>query len=523
MRSFLCCMLLASALAGRPPVHMETDGIGYTFGSDVYANDPDFHNGFIGDYVTASDGTVLPPGETQYLEFDETAFHFDSEPERPTLYFQHNSIIVADLAFDVCEYHGARPTFVRGTRPPLKNAFGEDFHPVIFAPAWFYATTSKWRNASDPSAGVYGFPQKFNEICIAWVTECPLRAGTNRETKYCQESTCLADYSLAGYILVEDDPNFAINMPSSGNTATFTASWADQGQPAQTRYHSHFNDPKPGGGPSGADQPGCVTGANGEPGPCWIPFVNLVSYHTHNTNGADDSHAIFMQVTNPTKSTTVKTGPAAVWFDQQYFEAHYGHPMKLDSVQNCFKVTSENGAEGVYVDNVAPYGLYGEDTGGSFLNQSYTPAHADYDYMLDQLNRFTPEEFDVIFAYKKDDGQAWNGVGTERPTPGDSKHPVQLEMTAMCMLQPDWHYRCYEALLVIDNPYVPRPLKDFWKVTAIVCLCYPFLYLTQKMAFGKYHDRFKDKGPSLKRARPSTAPRRHPSCLSTAPRAAGTR
>jgi len=110
----------------------------------------------------------------------------------------------------------------------------------------------------------------------------------------------------------------------------------------------------------------------------------------------------------------------------------------------------------VSVENVAPYGLYGEDTGGSFLNQSYTPAHADYDYMLDQLNRFTPEEFDVIFACKKDDGQAWNGVGTERPTPGDSKHPVQLEMTAMCMLQPDWHYRCYEALLVIDNPYVPR-------------------------------------------------------------------
>jgi len=35
-------------------------------------------------------------------------------------------------------------------------------------------------------------------------------------------------------------------------------------------------------------------------------------------------------------------------------------------------------------------------------------------------------------------------------------------------------------------------------VTSIVCLCYPLLFLTQKMAFGKYHDRFKDKGPTLK-------------------------
>ena len=178
----------------------------------------------------------------------------------------------------------------------------------------------------------------------------------SQETKYCQESTCLSDYSLNGYILVTDDPAFAIDMPSSGDTATFTASWAAQGQPAQTRYHSHFNNPKP------ENEPGCVLGANGQPGPCWLPFVNLVSYHTHNTND-QDTHAVFMQVTNPTKSTTVKTGPSSVWFDQQYFEAHFGHPMQLDDVQNCFKVTSENGAEGVYIDNVAPYGLYGEDKG----------------------------------------------------------------------------------------------------------------------------------------------------------------
>ena len=73
-------LLACCALAGRPPVHMETDGIGYTFGSVVYANDPDFHDGnFIADYITAYDGVILPPGETQYLEFDETAFHFDTE------------------------------------------------------------------------------------------------------------------------------------------------------------------------------------------------------------------------------------------------------------------------------------------------------------------------------------------------------------------------------------------------------------------------------------------------------------
>ena len=58
----------------------------------------------------------------------------------------------------------------------------------------------------------------------------------------------------------------------------------------QTRYQSHFGEPKPADG-----GPGCVVSKTGIQGPCWRSFVNFVSYQLLYPNG-HETPAVFQQV-----------------------------------------------------------------------------------------------------------------------------------------------------------------------------------------------------------------------------------
>ena len=152
------------------PEERTTDGVSYTFGHPAYASDPDFSMGF-GPSIAKSDGGALLDSEAAFLEYGRTAYHFDDQPERPTLFFEHSAVNAPDLAYDVCEYHGERPAWVQGKDPKMKNSFGDKFHPVMFRPSSFYTVQSRTTNGG----GSEQFAQHINSMCVSWVTECPVR------------------------------------------------------------------------------------------------------------------------------------------------------------------------------------------------------------------------------------------------------------------------------------------------------------------------------------------------------------
>jgi hypothetical protein len=390
-----------------------------------------------------------PDRIVQYLDYQDGNFHFsaDEQGPRPTLHYQHNSIVVPVLAFDVCEYHGSRPDYLMGEPIEIRNKDGVAFTPMIFAPAWFWLP--------------YG--EALHELCVAWVVRCPVRAGTWEHAQYCQESRCVADKYLPGYMLLNetkagmhidgaaDASHVTMRDPTRGNRVVYSSGSRERWPAAE------------------------------------IDDVHLVSYHTHATYveaGRDSTISEFMQFSNPEVGQRVKVGPANVNVDEEWMREQLGHELVARELHNCHKITTESGAAGVYIQNIAPWSYYGEENGGvPIVAPRISPSTANYTRLIETLRRYTPEEFDTIYDYRP--GTTINGKGDRRVT------NTHLEVVAMCLLRNDFALACYADRGVMLE--APKVFQRFWNLTAIIALTYPFLFATQRLVWKDGLKRFKRK------------------------------
>ena len=87
---------------------------------------------------------------------------------------------------------------------------------MLFAPAKFFQSLEGTGYYDKGEGG-----RETNEVCVAWITECPLAATTDKEVaKYCQETSCISDQYLPGYIMA--DTNASITCFGSPDQTTFT-------------------------------------------------------------------------------------------------------------------------------------------------------------------------------------------------------------------------------------------------------------------------------------------------------------
>jgi len=412
--------------------------------------------------------------DSGYLDYRRTAYNFDADKlggassKRPRLHFEHTSAVVETNAYDACEYYGPPPSFVAGKVPTIKNAFGVPFTPMVFAPSKFYAVDPKSKKAIE-----------VNEVCVAYVTECPLTPTTDsRVAKYCQETNCFSDRSLPGYTVLPTNKSLTVSAPTTKVSITAT-----DRRNGEAFYHSSLKIPYAKLTDPLNPHTGCLMSTRtGESGNCLVPGVSLVSYHTHH---AFDTMPLFMQITNPENPNLVKAGPAEVSFNPDYFTEQLGYRIDPSKVQNCQKITSDP-VRPAYVQNVAPWGLYGEEIGGDALgpNGPKRPPGATYEKLVSELNRFSAEEFDVMFDYRP-------GSFPLDPATTSMKrrqYNNHLEKIFLCVLQPDFDKDCY-ANLEAANPG-STVVVNFRYVTAVICLLYPALFIIQKTTFPEQHDRF---------------------------------
>lgn len=417
----------------------------------------------------------LDESVSSFVNFRRTAFDFDfnkgrTSSRRPPLHYQHNSIVVEQPSFDVCEYHGPPPPFVAGAVPPIENAFGKTFTPMLFAPAKFYS----FKNLHSQVV------QEVNEVCVAYITECPLTPTSDAGVaKYCQETSCISDQYLPGYKVLPANESLTVSASPSSETIT-----ASNRRTGSVFYRSSLKLPYAELTDALNPFTGCLTSSTtGEPGNCRQPGVSLVSYHTHHSPW--EGAPLMMQVSNPETTNDVKSGPADVSFDADYFARHLGYRLDPAKLQNCHKITA-GVVKPAYVQNIAPWPFFGENVGGDAWgpNGPERDPSATYSKLLTELNRFTPEELDVVWDYR---------VGTfplspATPTMRDRQYNVHLEKIALCMLKPDFDTDCYANFEAAD-PH-SEVVDTFRKVTAILCLFYPALFALQKCLFSQQHDRF---------------------------------
>lgn len=233
-------------------------------------------------------------------------FQKDVDLDGERLTFQHNSITVPLLSFDVCRYRGV----TKGENSFLSHVRGEPVRlegggfAVVFAPAFFHSLTQ----FGDGSFG----ERLIAEICFAVVTKCPVRPGTHRAAKFCQESTCVSDPVIAGY---HYEPGLNVNGSSTEDESFIEVTLGDK-----LLFRSR----------TGRAFPKFTQGG-----------VNILSYHTHFTDR--DSTPLFMQVTNPELGARLGVGPSTIQVSEpELWHQSLGLTFDPTRLEDCTKLTTIN-------------------------------------------------------------------------------------------------------------------------------------------------------------------------------------